>query len=395
MKTEITPALKDALVELIDALEAGNFSKAARLAGVKSYIGGMHDVFGEKGTKLYSYLDGLAFDLSMKTHQIPPGMAKFTADGVQIASVEGDSPTLALMRKERDEIENKICPNCKTNPPLQIISEGPTRIGFGQTPAYEYIIANKNIPEIIVELKNLAYKKGWADPLVGSRGVNTSVIFKTKINPGTIPHIEKEALEIAEGNVYPRYFLVAWDVKKESFINEDEARTRKAELKKEGWSVRSRTVYFDDGYRIFLTAVKEKGSEQMLCPNCKNIVLEPIKTNPPGALRCPSCKKAWMPNPRHLSKGPSVPAPEKVLFLHPSFGGGYWIQNPPETPNPAGDECSWRGCGRPAIGYEASVARGLNVCEVHASKTLKEMKPGETKGTPSKGNYYVRYPEVR
>jgi hypothetical protein len=36
-------------------------------------------------------------------------------------------------------------------------------------------------------------------------------------------------------------------------------------------------------------------AEMPKCPTCKNIILEPIETNPAGAFKCPKCEKAFMP----------------------------------------------------------------------------------------------------
>jgi DNA-directed RNA polymerase subunit M/transcription elongation factor TFIIS len=38
---------------------------------------------------------------------------------------------------------------------------------------------------------------------------------------------------------------------------------------------------------------KTRPNPPPLCPHCKNIILAPIKTNPPGTLQCPNCKKAF------------------------------------------------------------------------------------------------------
>lgn len=48
----------------------------------------------------------------------------------------------------------------------------------------------------------------------------------------------------------------------------------------------------------------------MNCPHCKLVVLEEIKTNPPGALQCPRCKKTFLPK--------SVENPSKE-YLHKEF----------------------------------------------------------------------------
>ena len=57
-----------------------------------------------------------------------------------------------------------------------------------------------------------------------------------------------------------------------------------------------------------------------------------------------------------------------------------------------GDYCSYRNCGKKAIGYESKGSRmSINVCGDHASIPLKKMKPGTTNGNPGSGNWYVRY----
>jgi len=44
---------------------------------------------------------------------------------------------------------------------------------------------------------------------------------------------------------------------------------------------------------------------EMNCPNCKNIILEPRKSNPPGALVCPMCGKGWIPT--EIRSNPTKP----------------------------------------------------------------------------------------
>ena len=57
-----------------------------------------------------------------------------------------------------------------------------------------------------------------------------------------------------------------------------------------------------------------------------------------------------------------------------------------------GDYCSYRNCGKPAIGYESRGSNlAINVCGDHASIPLKKMKPGTTQGDSAGGKYYVRY----
>ena len=58
-----------------------------------------------------------------------------------------------------------------------------------------------------------------------------------------------------------------------------------------------------------------------------------------------------------------------------------------------GDLCSYRNCGKIAIGYEyVGGGMHLNVCENHASFVLKKMKPGGLI-TGKNNKYHFRYEE--
>jgi hypothetical protein len=61
-----------------------------------------------------------------------------------------------------------------------------------------------------------------------------------------------------------------------------------------------------------------------------------------------------------------------------------------------GDNCSYQNCGKKAIGYESKGRNmSLNVCEDHASGIMKKMQPDSKVGSPGKGEYHYRYPEVK
>ena len=59
-----------------------------------------------------------------------------------------------------------------------------------------------------------------------------------------------------------------------------------------------------------------------------------------------------------------------------------------------GDKCSYRGCGKKAIGYEThGINLAINVCEDHASAKMKQLKPGYRWGKPEWKEYHYRYTE--
>lgn len=71
------------------------------------------------------------------------------------------------------------------NPPFEIISQGIKKVGFDKQEMYEIVVKSKSkIEDIIVELKNLAYEKGWAMPIVSGGKGKYTILFKMKVNPG-------------------------------------------------------------------------------------------------------------------------------------------------------------------------------------------------------------------
>ena len=114
----ISLSLRKALGEIRRALLRGDISHAADLTRVKSYIGGQGsegspNTFWESGSdhKLYSYLDSLNFELSMKSNKMPGGMTEFRSMGVgkppvmiSAPPVQPTSPTLKLIAREDKRI---------------------------------------------------------------------------------------------------------------------------------------------------------------------------------------------------------------------------------------------------------------------------------------------------
>ena len=57
-----------------------------------------------------------------------------------------------------------------------------------------------------------------------------------------------------------------------------------------------------------------------------------------------------------------------------------------------GDKCSYRNCGKRAIGYETQGENlSINVCIDHASAKMKALQPGHTWGKPEWKEYHYRY----
>lgn len=121
-KGRMTPHLKFALKEIVMALENEDWSRAGDVTAVKSYIiGGLkgqscpnqqhHFCEDEKhnkkliGSDLYRYLDGLHFEIAMKTKTIPSGAMIISKQGIQQRKFKkSSSPTVVLMDKEHMQI---------------------------------------------------------------------------------------------------------------------------------------------------------------------------------------------------------------------------------------------------------------------------------------------------
>lgn len=120
-KATMSPALRNAIVEIKEALIEGDFNKAAAISGVKSYISGdinwkpRENAFREDfdgnakklGISLYQALDSINFELAMMTRSIPSGMTIFTTEGAytnKVPSRKSKSKTLARIRVEHDNI---------------------------------------------------------------------------------------------------------------------------------------------------------------------------------------------------------------------------------------------------------------------------------------------------
>jgi hypothetical protein len=113
-KAEISPDLRNAVMELKEAIRKKDIVRAYEVSAVKSYICGSmkmrdchfreNDEYNMKvlGTYVYSTLDSIHFDLAMKAGKIPAGMMVFSAEGIrQKGSPIGKSKTLELIRKEQ------------------------------------------------------------------------------------------------------------------------------------------------------------------------------------------------------------------------------------------------------------------------------------------------------
>jgi hypothetical protein len=125
-KAEISSDLRNAVIELKEAIRKKDIIRAYEVSAVKSYICGsmkMRDchfrendkhnrkVLGVNGRDVYMILDNIHFDLAMKAGKIPAGMMVFSSEGVtQKGSPIGKSRTLELMRKEQARIvkESKL-----------------------------------------------------------------------------------------------------------------------------------------------------------------------------------------------------------------------------------------------------------------------------------------------
>ena len=59
-----------------------------------------------------------------------------------------------------------------------------------------------------------------------------------------------------------------------------------------------------------------------------------------------------------------------------------------------GDNCSRSNCNNIAIGYESGASWGMNVCKKHASRVLRELKPGEIKRV-GQLQYFHKYKESK
>jgi hypothetical protein len=123
---KISDALRNAMIELKDALKRRNYNMAYELSSVKSFI--VHDLkfkknafreasdFNEKklGTSMYSFLDCLhhkiSFNLMEKDpSKIPSGSMIMSAGGIQQKGLppESKSPTLKRIDYEAEQIRKE------------------------------------------------------------------------------------------------------------------------------------------------------------------------------------------------------------------------------------------------------------------------------------------------
>jgi len=119
-KAVISKELKDAVIELKAAIEAENYSLAADLSVVKSFVcirmnpKSSRSHFCEDaetndrvlGNNVYSILDGMHFDLAMVTHTQPSGIVVVSGNGIEQRKLANPtSPTLSLIVKEQKAIK--------------------------------------------------------------------------------------------------------------------------------------------------------------------------------------------------------------------------------------------------------------------------------------------------
>jgi hypothetical protein len=126
-KAEMSPDLRNAIIELKEALRKKDIIRAYEVSAVKSYIctrmgiekrkqchfteNGEYNskVLGMGERDVYGILDNIHFDLAMKAGKIPAGMMVFSAGGIQQKGMPmGKSKTLELIRKEHERIHREV-----------------------------------------------------------------------------------------------------------------------------------------------------------------------------------------------------------------------------------------------------------------------------------------------
>ena len=121
-KGKISPHLRSALTEAINALKNGNVSLATEITSVKSFISGnvvasKKDHFTEDtkynekvlGRSVYGLLDSLHHNLAFASGEIPSGVMIYSASGKREREpTKFKSPTLRMIKRERDAIWGKV-----------------------------------------------------------------------------------------------------------------------------------------------------------------------------------------------------------------------------------------------------------------------------------------------
>jgi hypothetical protein len=121
-KAKISPHLRRALTEAIDALKSGNVPLATEITSVKSFIAGdvvasgkdhftENTKYNEKvlGRSVYGLLDSLHHNLAFESNEIPSGVMIFNASGKREREpTKFKSSTLGLIKRERDAIWGKV-----------------------------------------------------------------------------------------------------------------------------------------------------------------------------------------------------------------------------------------------------------------------------------------------
>jgi hypothetical protein len=126
-RAKMSPDLRNAIIELKEALRKKDIVKAYEISAVKSYIctrmgiakrkqcyfteNGEYNrkVLGMGNRDIYGILDNIHFNLAMKAGKIPAGMMVFSASGIQQKGMPiGKSKTLELIKKEHERIHREV-----------------------------------------------------------------------------------------------------------------------------------------------------------------------------------------------------------------------------------------------------------------------------------------------
>lgn len=136
-KAVISPMLKTAIENTIEAIKSKDLNLACQLTAVKSFITGLisskdkSHAFQEDqwknekilGDSVYSILDGLHHDLAFRNGSVPSGMMMFgvTKDGKKVCNefkAQGMHPIIKRMKMEKNNIQKQIS-NKKKPPQVQ------------------------------------------------------------------------------------------------------------------------------------------------------------------------------------------------------------------------------------------------------------------------------------
>jgi len=122
-KAIISPHLKEAINEIINAINVGDIELAYELSVVKSFVtGGMDHNSNEHhfrenheynenvlGRSVYGELDSIHFDLAMSLKRMPSGMMILSANGMtKKGEAKREHPIILLIKSEREAIRNRV-----------------------------------------------------------------------------------------------------------------------------------------------------------------------------------------------------------------------------------------------------------------------------------------------